>query len=65
VAVLKGLYVNSVTEIIAKETKGRSLKTFKHGFDNIDFYGFDYNDNKKIWGEKRRTVLIFHLCIKT
>lgn len=37
----------SVLDTIAKETRGKSFKTYKYGFDGIDIPRFDYDDSSQ------------------
>jgi len=41
-----------VLDIIAKETNGKSYKTYKYCFDNTESSAIDYDDNKKIIWKK-------------
>ena len=49
----------SVLDTIAKETHGKSFKTYKYGFDGVSMPRFDYDDNHqgftwKQYGETER-----------
>lgn len=44
--------MSGIMDTIAEETKGKSYKTFKYGFDGIDVPTFDYDDKKEITWEK-------------
>lgn len=37
--------MTSVLDTIAKETQGKSFKTYKYGFDGVSVPRFDYDDN--------------------
>lgn len=51
--------MDSVLDTIAKETHGKSFKTYKYGFDGVSVPRFDYDDNHqgftwKQYGETER-----------
>lgn len=49
--------MDNIMTVIAKETKGKSFKTFKYSLDSIDMPSFDYDDHSDItWEQIGETV---------
>lgn len=49
--------MSNIMTTIARETKGKSFKTFKYCFDSIDMPSFDYDDHSDItWEQMGETV---------
>lgn len=49
--------MNNIMDIIAKETNGKSYKTFKYCFESYDVPSFNYDDHQQItWNKYGETV---------
>lgn len=50
--------MSKIMEIIAKETHGKSYRTFKYSFDSIGLPSIDYDEDNKtiLWKERGETV---------
>lgn len=52
--------MKSVLDKIAQETKGKSFKTYKYGFDGIEVPRLDYEDHKYQFTWKRYGETVYH-----
>ena len=46
------MFMGSIMDIVARETNGKSYKTFKYTYDGSDVLSFDYDDHQEITWER-------------